>query len=138
MDYATYRKAFFRDPAPEPRFGYAGMRGFSVSVDDYAAALAFYAEVLGPPAYVEGEDTHGWRLGDTWFTLFACNEGGPSNCDVSLEMASPAEAERLHAALLAAGAMGEDPSDQMMYVPLRFCMATDPFGLQWIVYAPLT
>lgn len=137
MDYAAYRKAFFSEPRPEPRFGCVGVRGVSVSVEDHAAALEFYATVFGPPAYVEGADIHGWRLGDAWFTLFRSSAGGPSNSDVTLEMTSPLEAERLHAALIAAGAQGEAPSDQIMYAPVRFCMATDPFGLQWIVVAPL-
>lgn len=137
MDYEAYKKAFFVDPQPEQRFAFAGTRGMSISVKDYEAALAFYTEVFGPPAYVEGHDTSGWHLGDSWFTVFPSSAGGPTNSDVSLELKTPADAERLHAAFLAAGGSGEAPSDELMYVPLRFCPVKDPFGLQWILYAPL-
>ena len=52
-------------------------------------------------------------------------------------MQSPAEADRLHAAFIAAGATGPAPSDQLMYEPVRFCPVIDPFGTEILVYAPL-
>ena len=42
--------------------------------------------------------------------------------------ARPEEAERLHAAFLEAGGKGDPPSDSLMYVPIRYCFLTDPFG----------
>ena len=30
MDYETYRKHFFADPAPEQRFGFAGLHGLTL------------------------------------------------------------------------------------------------------------
>lgn len=138
MDYEAYRKSFFAEPQPKPRFAFVGARGVSISVVEHDAALAYYTEVFGPPAYIEGEGIHGWLLADTWFTLFQGESGGPTNSDVSLQMQTTAEAERLHAALIAAGGNGEAPSDEIMYTPIRFCAVEDPFGLQWIVYASLS
>ena len=40
-------------------------------------------------------------------------------------------------ALIAAGGTGRPPSDELMYIPMRFCSATDPFGTQWVIYSPL-
>jgi uncharacterized glyoxalase superfamily protein PhnB len=137
MDYEAYRRQFFADPPPEPRFDIRGIGGASLFVADYAAALTYYTAVLGPPDYVEGDDTRGWRLGSAWLTLFPAREGGPQNTDVQLEMATPTQAERLHGALIEAGGTGPAPSNELMYIPMRFCCVTDPFGSQWVIYAPL-
>ena len=137
MDEAEYRRRFFVDPTPEPRFNICGIGGVSIFVGDYAAALAYYTEVLGPPDYVEGKATRGWRLGNAWLTLLPSQNGGPNNTHIQLETATSAEAERLHQALIAAGGTGQPPSDELMYIPLRFCSVTDPFGTQWVIYSPL-
>ena len=137
MDYAEYRRQFFVDPPPEPRFEIRGIGGVSIFVADFATALAYYTEVLGSPDYVEGDNTRGWRLGNAWLTLFPSTDGGPHNADIQLELATCAEAERLHEALIAAGGTGQPPSDELMYIPMRFCSATDPFGTQWVIYSPL-
>ena len=138
MDFEAYKKNYYTDPPPEPRFAFTGIRGASIFVEDYPAALAFYKKVFGPPNYVEGESTHGWRFGETWFTLFPSKKGGPANSDISLEMASPAEADKLRAALVEAGAKGGEPVDTIMYVPIRYCGVTDPFGTEWVIYSPLS
>lgn len=137
MDYAAYRRQFFASPAPEPRFSIRGIGGASICVADFEGALSYYTRVLGPPEYVEGDDTRGWRLGKAWLTLFPAQTGGPQNADIQLELTTPEEAERLHGALIEAGGAGPAPSDELMYIPMRFCSVTDPFGTQWVVYAPL-
>lgn len=137
MDYETYQKAFFVEPQPEPRFAYNGISGVTLYIEDYEQAVAFYTGVLGPPAYVEGPWTRGWRLGDTWLTLLKGAGGGPANVEIAITVATPAEADRLHATLLAAGAQGVAPSDEIMYEPLRYGMATDPFGATWLIVSPL-
>lgn len=135
MDYEAYRKKHFTDPAPQPRFEFSGLMGYALYLQDYQAALDFYTEVLGQPAYVEGEFTHGWQLGNAWLTLFPAQEGKPSSVEVHLKMAAPGDVDKLHAAFLAAGAEGPEPSDELMYEPLRFAMVTDPFGTQFLIVA---
>lgn len=137
LDFEAYRRAFYADPQPEPRFGYEGLGGVALYFDRYDEAVVFYTEVLGPPNYVEGEGTRGWLLGDGWLTLFAVKQGAPSNAETQIRMSSPAEADRLHAAFLAAGATGEAPTDELMYEPIRFCALTDPFGTEILIYARL-
>jgi hypothetical protein len=98
--------------------------------------VGFYSQVFGPPAYVEGAGTRGWRLGNTWLTLLQ-GEGRPQEIEVTLVMDSPAEAEALQAAFIAAGGQGQPPSDQLMYAPIRYCPVTDPFGVPWLLVAAL-
>jgi uncharacterized glyoxalase superfamily protein PhnB len=95
---------------------------------DYTGALVFYSEVFGPPAYIEGEHTHAWILGDTWLTLFPAKEGGPQNVEVLLYLDTSDELDRLYAALVSAGAEGSPPEDTLMFVPVRIAVLKDPFG----------
>lgn len=110
---------------------------------DFEAAVAFYTSVLGAPQTDEAQ-LKGWRLGDTWLTLFPAlglaPAGGvnPRNGEFAVEVAAPAEVDALHAALLAAGGtscMG--PQDTEMYTPMRFAAIDDPFGIRVDVYCPL-
>lgn len=128
MDYETYRRLYFVQPPPRPRFPFAGINGVSLYIHEYERALAFYEAVLGPPAYVEGEWTRGWRIGNDWLTLFPARAGGPSNMDLTIELATAEDVGRLCDAFIAAGATGEPPSDQLMYEPVRYASVTDPFG----------
>ena len=137
MDFNTYRHAYFTDPPPEPRFDLNGALGITLYFSEYTEAVEFYTRVLGPPAYVEGSGTRGWRLGKTWLTLLAGGDGAPSNVEVPIVAATPAEAERLQRAFIDAGATGSHPSDQLMYEPIRSCPVTDPFGTNLLVYAKL-
>ena len=138
MDYNTYRHAYFADPPPEQRFDLSGVLGITLYFSEYVAAIDFYTEVLGEPAYSEGAGTRGWQLGDTWLTLLAGSDGAPRNVEVPIVASSPAEAERMQAAFIAAGAAGPHPSDQLMYVPVRVCPVTDPFGTELLIIATLT
>lgn len=137
MDDGTDREQFFADPQPQPRFAFAGLHGSTLYFADYAKAIAYYEQVLGPPAYLEGAGTRGWRLGDTWLTLLAGGTGAPRNVEIMIAMRNPAEAERLHAAFIAAGGVGAAPSDQLMYEPVRYCALRDPFGTEILITAAL-
>jgi uncharacterized glyoxalase superfamily protein PhnB len=133
MDYETYKKNYYVDPPPEPRFHFAGAWGATLYYEDYQKALDFYGEVLGPPAYIEGENTHGWRIGETWLTLFPSKKGNPQNIEVPFFVETPEEVDRLYEALIAAGAQGEPPVDTLMYHPVRACYLKDPFGVELMV-----
>ncbi|UCH59456.1 MAG: hypothetical protein JSV61_14740 [Anaerolineales bacterium] len=137
MDYETYRKNNFADPQPDARYAFRGMHAVTLYFQEYEAAVAYYAQVLGLPAYKEGQGTHGWRIGDTWFTLLKGRQGNPANVEINFVMATPAEAERLQAAFIAAGGVGEPPSDQFMYIPVRYCPVRDPFGTEILIFSPL-
>ena len=95
MNYEEYKKANFVDPQPEPKFEFDGLFGFALFVEDYQSAVAYYTEVLGPPAYVEGEFTKGWRIGESWLTLFPSKSGAPRNADFQIMMKTPEDAEKL-------------------------------------------
>lgn len=138
MDYGRYRAKYFVEPLPQPRFAYAGIHGATLFFRDYQAAVAYYEQVLGPPAYVEGNSTRGWRLGNTWLTLLKGGTGLPINVEVPLVMQSPQAAEALQRAFMAAGGQGEAPTDQLMYEPVRCCPVRDPFGTQWLIFSPLS
>ena len=133
MNYEEYKDKYFAKPQPAPKFEYVGLNGTALFFENYTAALEYYTIVLGPPAYSEGESTRGWRIGNSWLTLFPSKTGNPKNTEVSFVMKTPAEAERLQRAFIDAGGTGIHPSDQLMYAPVRMCPVTDPFGTEIIV-----
>lgn len=137
MDYDAYRSQFFADPVPQPRFDFAGLHGLTLYFADYAAAVAYYERVLGPPGYVEGDGTRGWQMGATWLTLLKGTAGSPQNVEVMIVMQTPSAAERLQSAFVEAGGVGEAPSDQLMYEPVRYCAVRDPFGTNILITSPL-
>jgi hypothetical protein len=137
MDYDTYRQKFYTTPPPQPRFSFTGLHGLTLYFAGYTRAVAYYQRVLGTPAYVEGDGTRGWQIGATWLTLLRGTEGSPQNVEVMIAMQTPAEAERLQAAFVEAGGSGQAPSDQLMYVPVRSCPVTDPFGTNILITSPL-
>jgi hypothetical protein len=137
MDYDEYRESFVADAPPEPRFRFERAGGPVLYFADFEAAVAYYAEVLGEPGYVEGDGTRGWAIGESFLTLLHGGDGCPENTEIGFIMGSPEEAERLQAALIAAGGRGPEPSDQLMYEPIRYCPVTDPFGTELLVYARL-
>ena len=137
MDYDEYQRAFFTDPAPAERFRFTGSFGVSLYFQDFHEAVAYYAEVLGSPHYVEGEGTRGWRVGGGWLTLLRGYRGSPRNVEVTFEMGSPGEAERLQRAFIEAGGTGPPPSDELMYVPVRSCPVRDPFDTELLITARL-
>lgn len=137
MDYAEYVRRFFRDPVPPERFSTLGLIGATLYYEDYAAALEFVTKVFGEPIYKEGENTHGWRLGLSWLTLFPGKAGNPTNVEVPLYMKSAQELDKLYAAFIAAGASGAAPQNTLMYEPVRMAILTDPFGVTWDLVAQL-
>lgn len=137
MNYEAYRKEYFRDPQPDQKYGYAGIHGVTLFFEAFEEAVNFYGQVLGPPAYSEGEFTRGWQLGDTWLTLLKGRSGSPANVEVSIVMESAVEADQLQSAFIGAGGSGPAPSDQLMYYPVRSCPATDPFGTQILIYSKI-
>lgn len=130
MDFETYRKNYYMDPQPEPRFDLLGIRGAVLYYEDYPAALDFYTRVFGPPNYVEGALTHGWRLGESWLTLFPSRTGSPANIEAPFYLPTREAVDGLYAALLDAGAKGEPPSETLMYRPVYMALVIDPFGVK--------
>ena len=137
MDYETYQKNYFTDPPPEPRYNFSGVFGTTLFYEDYQAAIAYYEQVLGPPAYVEGEGTRGWPIGQGWLTLLWGKSGNPQNVEITFVVSIPEEAEALQQALIAAGGSGPTPSDELMYEPVRYCAVTDPFGVRLLIIGAL-
>ena len=138
MDLEEYRRTHFADPPPEPRFRFGSIGGVAVYVEAFDSAVAYYAQVLGPPAYLEGTGTRSWRIGSSWFTLLRGTNGGPNNVEIVIDMESPQEAERLQEAFIDAGGSGAPPSDQLMHEPVRYCPVRDPFGLDVLIISPRT
>jgi hypothetical protein len=137
MGYETYRKKYFTDPSPEPRYNFTGSFGVTLFYQDYDAAIVYYEQVLGPPAYVEGDGTRGWQIGRGWLTLLKGKSGNPRNLEITFVMSSPAQAEALQRALIEAGGTSSDPTDELMYEPIRYCSVTDPFGVDLLVISPI-
>lgn len=138
MDYQTYKNTYFPDPPPKQRYHFIGSFGVTLFYQDYPAAIAYYRQVLGPPAYIEGEGTRGWRIGQGWLTLLKGKSGNPQNIEVAFVVSSPREAEALQSAFVEAGGSGQAPSDELMYEPVRYCPVTDPFGTDLLIISPLT
>jgi hypothetical protein len=137
MDYETYRKAYFVEPVPGPRAQFTGAFGGVLYYEDYEAAVSYYTAGLGPPGYVEGDSTRGWPIGAGWLTLLRGKSGSPTNVELTFEVATPAEAESLQQAFMAAGGQGPAPSDEFIYVPLRACFVQDPWGVDMMIVSPL-
>jgi uncharacterized glyoxalase superfamily protein PhnB len=137
LDFNTYRRKYFVTPSPGQRFHFRNAFGVTLYFEDFQAAISFYEEVLGPPAYVEGEGTRGWPIGNGWLTLLKGTQGNPQNVEITLELETVAEAEALQSAFIKPGARGQPPSDQLMYRPVRCCPVVDPFGLQIMIIAQL-
>ena len=126
-----------------PGYTIRALRYPSFYLRDFEAAVAFYTRVFGEPA---GEEAglKGWQLGDTWLTLFPA-EGlapaigvDPRNSEFAVEVSAPAEVDALYADFLAAGAKScMPPEDTVMYVPMRFAVVDDPFGIRVDVFCPL-
>ena len=137
MDYETYQKDYFVAPPPEPRFNFKENFWVTLFYEDYEPAIIYFERVLGPPAYIEGAGTRGWRIGNGWLTLLRGQTGNPRNIEVSFRLATPSEAEALQSAFIEAGGQSRPPSDELMYEPIRYCPVTDPFGVELLVISLL-
>jgi len=129
MDYEEYRNKYYSDPTPEPRFKAKGIQGTTLYYQEYSSALDFFRQVFGPPAYIEGKHTHGWKIGDSWLTVFPAQEGSPKNIEIPIYLHAAQEVDRLYDAFMEAGAQGDKPKDTLMYLPVRMAIVTDPFGV---------
>jgi len=137
MNFKEYQKAYFSDPIPEPGFRFSGSFGVTLFFEEFDSAVKYYQQIIGPPAYVEGEGTRGWQIGSGWLTLLQGKSGSPRNVEVTLQMETPEEAERLQRAFIKAGGEGSAPSNQLMYEPIRSCPVIDPFGTEILIISPL-
>jgi hypothetical protein len=137
MDYKEYRRAYFADPMPVPRYRFSGSFAVTLYFEDFEPAVHYYSKVLGPPGYVEGEGTRGWPIGGGWLTLLRGESGNPRNVEVAFQVETAEEAERLQGDFIAAGGEGSTPSNQLMYEPVRFCPVRDPFGTEILIFSPL-
>ncbi len=137
MNFEEYRRAYFVDPSPAPRFRFSGSFGVPLYFEAFNPAVGYYESVLGPPAYVEGEGTRGWPIGAGWLTLLQGKGGSPRNVELTLQMETPEDAERLQRAFIEAGGQGRAPSDQLMYAPVRSCPVRDPFGTEILIVSRL-
>jgi catechol 2,3-dioxygenase-like lactoylglutathione lyase family enzyme len=117
----------------------------SLYVDDFDAAVAFWTGLLGPPAYSEPEGAGrlvGFRLGDTWLTLFPRAGGphpdsGPRGCEFALKVGAPGDVDGLFARMLALGATAVmAPRDTRMYEAMRFACVDTPHGVRIDVVCP--
>jgi len=138
MDYQAYRKAYFTEPRPHPRYLFIGSFGVTLYFEEFDAAVHYYRTVLGPPAYVEGDGARGWTIGSGWLTLLRSTSGNPTNVEVTLQMQTPDQAEQMQLAFIQAGGKGPPPSDQLMYELIRFCPVRDPFGTELLIVSPLS
>ena len=87
---------------------------------------------------MEGSGTHGWQIGHTWLTLLKGTAGNPQNVEVTIVVQTPQEVDRLREAFIGAGVEADLPGDGLMYVPVRLCSVTDPFGTQILIVCPLS
>jgi uncharacterized glyoxalase superfamily protein PhnB len=115
----------------------------SFYVKDYALAIAFYTQVFGAPETNEPR-IKGWKLGDTWLTLFPSQDLGhdpdanPHNSEFAIRVATREQVDILYGKLLEAGATScMEPEDTEMYDPMRFCCVDDPVGIRIDVYCPI-
>ncbi|MCB0195682.1 MAG: hypothetical protein KDJ65_27270 [Anaerolineae bacterium] len=138
MDYEEYRNTYFTNPIPQPRYRFSGSFGITLYFEEFEAAVAYYQQALGPAVYAEGEGTRGWPIGTGWLTLLRGKSGAPQNVEITFQMETPQEAERLQQAFIAAGGKGMPPSNQLMYEPIRSCPVRDPFGTELLIISRLT
>ena len=68
------------------------------------------------------------KMNSAWRTLLRGQEGSPRTVEITFEVNTPAEAEKLQGTFIAAGGVGEAPSEQLRYKKFRFCPVVDSFG----------
>jgi len=133
MDYEQYQQAYFTRPVPDQRFAFRGILGITLYFQEYQTAVEYYQKIFGMPAYVEGNSTRGWQIGDTWLTLLRGKKGFPQNVEVMLYVQDPTEVDCLRAAFVDAGGQCQEPLDTLMYEPIRLCAVQDPFGTNFMI-----
>ena len=74
-------------------FTITGLYFPSFYVQEFDKAVSFYSEVFGTPE-TNLERLKGWKLGNTWLTLFPSDEGtaagkNPRNAEFAVQVAAP-------------------------------------------------
>jgi uncharacterized glyoxalase superfamily protein PhnB len=125
------------------KFNIVGLGFPSFYLKDYEDAVAFYTKVLGPPKN-DVPRINGWKLGETWLTLFPAEDMGthkdsnPRNTEFAIRVEAPEQVDVLYQAFLDAGAKKcMPPEDTRMYDPMRFCCVDDPFNIRIDIYCPI-
>ena len=120
-----------------------GLRYVSLYFLRYDEAITIYTNVFGEPNYFEEPGIVGYKMGDTWLTIFPAHSGtskesDPRNTEFAIQVSTPEEVDTLYMSLIIAGAVEcMAPSDTKMYEPMRFDCVDDPFGVRIDVYCPL-
>ena len=132
------------DSSPSVQPASCSLAYVSLYFHAFEAAISFYTTVLGPPDTVTPDgNIQGWKFGNTWLTLFPSAIGtrperNPANAEFAILVPRPDDVDRLHEALVDAGATTVmKPQDTWMYEPMRFCCVDDPFGARVDVLCPL-
>lgn len=136
------------DPLPPelavpPPYRIVGLDYVSLYIRDLADAVAFFTDVFGAPESSDEAGQYGWRMGRTWLTLFTGEAGtapgsNPCNTEFAIQVSAVDEVDRLHGALIDAGAkVCMAPRDTRMYEPMRFACVDAPFGVRIDVYCPM-
>jgi len=114
----------------------------SFYVEDMDEAGAFWSALLGPCNFTEGK-LLGWKLGDTWITIFPSEYGphkgtGPRNTEFAIRMKTPEDVDRLFARMIELGSKEYSaPADTWMYSRMRFSCLDTPHGIRVDIICPL-
>jgi hypothetical protein len=114
----------------------------SFYVEDMEAADAFWSAICGPCTFKE-DKLLGWRLGDTWITIFPSEYGphkdsGPRNTEFAIRVKTPEDVDRLYAKMIELGSTKHSPpADTWMYSRMRFSCLDTPFGIRIDIICPL-
>ena len=120
----------------------AGVEYPSIYVDDMEAADAFFSAICGPCPFTE-PNLKGWKLGDTWITVFPSKfgpqkGGDPTNTEFAIRVKTPEDVDRLFDRMVELGSTPySKPEDTWMYKRMRFSCLDTPFGLRLDSLCPL-
>jgi hypothetical protein len=120
----------------------AGVEYPSFYVEDMAQADAFWSSICGPCTFTE-DNLLGWKLGDTWITIFPAKFGpkkdtDPCNTEFAIRVKTPADVDRLYDRMIALGSKEySKPADTWMYKRMRFSCLDTPFGVRIDIICPL-
>jgi len=124
-------------------YGIVSLNYVSLYFKDDDRAIDIYSRVLGDPTVREEKGAiTGWKLGDTWLTVFPAHGGteperNPCNTEFAIRVSQIEQVDRLYQAFVDAGATGSwKPENTEMYEPMRFAAVDDPFGVRIDIYCP--
>ena len=120
----------------------AGTAYPSFYVEDMDQANAFWSGICGPCTSTE-ENLLGWKLGDTWITIFPAKFGphkdsGPKSTEFAIRVKTPEDVDRLYDRMIELGATHfSKPEDTWMYSRMRFSCLDAPWGARIDIICPL-